>query len=308
MPLSSRVPDLATLDLLSSVATLGSFGRAALEHGISQPAVSSRIRHLERRLGFPLVDRSPSGSRLTPEGAIVVDWARAVLEAASVLDTGVAALRRRRQGRINVAASLTVAEYLVPSWLVGLKRRQPDLQVSLTVRNSTDVARRVLTGDAELGFIEGPDLPQGLTSRVVGHDDLVVVVAPSHPWARRRRPVGPAELCVTPLVLREAGSGTRDTLDRALGGYGGMADPLVQLSSTTAIKSAVAENVGPAVLSSLAVTHEVGEGRLVTVPVDGVALRRPLRAVWPAGHSLEPAAADLVSVALQSRRPTRRRA
>src|SRR4051794_5556190 len=111
VPLAHRVPDLGAMELLLAVARLGSLGRAARELGISQPAASGRLRALETQLGVALVRRSPSGSRLTDEGALVSVWARRVLEAAEAFDAGAQALRGRRDSRLRVAASMTVGEY-----------------------------------------------------------------------------------------------------------------------------------------------------------------------------------------------------
>lgn len=301
MPLQPWVPELAALELLVSVAGHGSFGQAAREHGISQPAVSSRIRHLERRIGLPLVERSTTGSRLTPEGAIVVDWARSVLDAAGQMEAGVAALRRSRSGKLRVAASLTIAEYLVPGWLVAFAAARPEVSVSLAVGNSVDVANQVLAGDADVGFVEGPEVPGTLAATVVAHDRLELVVPPGHRWARRRRPVPVRELAGTPLVQRESGSGTRETYDRALAEVRlGAAEPMLVLSSTTAIKQAVARGVGPAVLSSLAVAEDLAAGRITVVPTAGVRLDRELVAVRPKGRQLVGSARDLVSIAKEA--------
>ncbi|MER5885798.1 LysR family transcriptional regulator [Streptomyces sp. NPDC001941] len=280
-PLSHRVPDLGALELLVAVARLGSLGRAAREVGITQPAASSRIRSMERQLGVALVERSPRGSRLTGEGALVTDWAVRVLEAAEAFDAGAQALRDRRDSRLRVAASMTIAEYLLPGWLVALRERLPGTAVSLHAGNSATVAGRVLAGEADLGFVEGLDVPPGLDAATVAHDRLAVVTAPTHPWARRRAPVPAAELAATPLILRERGSGTRQVLEAELGG---LADPLLELASTTAVKSAAVSGAGVAVLSELAVTEELAGRRLVRVEVAGVTLRRSLRAVWPRGQ------------------------
>ncbi|WP_436788825.1 LysR substrate-binding domain-containing protein, partial [Yinghuangia sp. YIM S10712] len=216
MPLSSRMPDLRTLELLLAVARLGSLGRAAREAGISQPAASVRMRTLERLVGVPLLERTPRGSVLTPAGVLVTDWARPLLDAADRLDTGITALRADHDTRLRVEASLTVAEYLLPRWLVALRGARPGVAVSLRVGNSADVAARVLAGEADLGFTEGRRAPGGLASAVVARDRLTVVVAPGHPWSRRRGPVPAAELAATPLVQREPGSGTREVLAAAL--------------------------------------------------------------------------------------------
>lgn len=305
MPLSPRVPEIGALDLLLSVARLGSLGRAAREHGISQPAAGSRIRHLEGLLGLSLIERSALGSRLTPEGAVVADWARDVVDAAAQLDAGVSALRTDHDTRLRIAASMTVAEYLVPSWLVELRVRRPQATVSLRVVNSSEVARLVQGGDADVGFVEGPDVPDDLDCQVVGRDRLQLVVAPGHKWARRRRRVTAAELAATALVAREPGSGTRYTLEAVLAPHGPVSSPLVELSSTTAIKAAVEAGVGPAVLSSLAVADELAQGQLVAVDVAGVELDRALRAVWPAGRQLTGVMRDVLAVA--AGRPGERR-
>ncbi|MFE5515820.1 LysR family transcriptional regulator [Streptomyces sp. NPDC056529] len=294
--LSHRVPDLGALELLLAVARHGSLGAAAREVGITQPAASSRIRSMERQLGMALVDRSPRGSRLTDAGALVTDWARRIVEAAEAFDAGAQALRGRRDSRLRVAASMTIAEYLLPGWLIALRAERPDTAVSLQAGNSAAVAERLFAGDADVGFVEGLAVPDGLDGVVVAHDRLAIVAAPSHPWARRRAPLDPAELAATPLVLRERGSGTRQVLDAALSAHGGLARPLLELASTTAVKAAAVSGAGPAVLSELAITEELASRRLVAVPVAGVVLRRDLRAVWPAGHRPTGPARDLLSL------------
>ncbi|KOV91140.1 MULTISPECIES: LysR family transcriptional regulator [unclassified Streptomyces] len=291
--LAHRVPDLAALELLLAVARLGSLGAAAREVGITQPAASSRIRSMERQLGVALVDRSPRGSRLTDAGALVTDWARRVVEAAAAFDAGARALRDRRDSRLRVAASMTIAEYLLPGWLLALHAERPDTAVSLLAGNSAKVAELLLAGEADVGFVEGLSVPTGLDSTVIAHDRLIVVTAPGHPWARRRRPVTATELAATPLILRERGSGTRQVLDAALGG---LARPLIELSSTTAVKASAVSGAGPSVLSELAVGEELSMRRLVSIPVEGVSLHRDLRAVWPTGHRPAGPARELLSL------------
>lgn len=278
--LAHRVPELGALELLIAVARHGSMGGAARELGISQPAASSRIRSVERQLGVSLFDRSPSGSRPTDAGVLVTDWARRIMEAAEAFDAGAQALRDRRDSRLRVAASMTIAEYLLPGWLIALRAARPETAVSLLAGNSGAVAARLLGGEADLGFVEGLDVPGGLDGTVIGRDRLVVVVAPAHPWSGRRTPLTPAELASAPLILRERGSGTRQVLDAALASYGGLAEPLLELSSTTAVKAAVVSGAGPTVLSELAVREELVSRRLTEVRVAGIALGRELRAVW----------------------------
>lgn len=297
MPLPPRVPEIGALDLLLSVARLGSLGRAAREHGISQPAAASRIRNMERLVGVPLIVRSATGSRLTDQGAMIAEWARRVVEAAGSLDVGISALRNHQASRIQLACSMTIAEYLLPNWLTEVHRRLPGATIGLQVTNSVNVAQLVLDGAADLGFVEGAELGEGLESHVVARDELLLVVHPRHPWARRAEPVCADELAATPLISREPGSGTRYTLDHELDrlGYRSRPDPMMELSSTTAIKSAVEAGIGPAVLSSLALAEDVAQGKLVVVPTAGLDLRRTLRLVLRAGEQLPAVLRDVVA-------------
>lgn len=292
----SELPDLVSLKLLVDVGELGSLGQAARAAGIAQPSASKRIARLERRLGLPLLERTPRGSALTGEGKIVAGWAAQVVGAAQELVRAAEAVRRGGAGHLRVAASMTVAEYLLPRWLGELQSREPDVEAGLDVMNSADVAARVLAGEVELGFVEGPAVPDGLAERVVGGDRLVVVVAPGHPWARRRTLLRGPELAATPLVVRERGSGTRETLDVVFSALH-RARPSLELGSNAAVKGAAQAGVAPAVLSAYAVEAELTTGRLVEVPLYGLDLARTLRAVWRRGRPLTGSAATLLSIA-----------
>jgi len=298
MPLPEDAPDLRSLDLLLSVAELGSLGKAARRHGISQPAVSMRMSELERRLGISILERTASGTKLTGPGSSVVDWSRSVIEAADAFVTGTAALRAETGVRLRVAASLTIADHLVPGWLVSLRQRAPDASINLSVMNSAAVTDQVEAGQADLGFVEGPvQRRPRIRSRTVGHDRLAIVVAPGHPWTRRTTPLPAEELARTSLVLREKGSGTRQVLEEALARHGYRVSANLELGSTSAIIGAARRGEGPAVISSLAVFDDLAGGRLVEVAVEGVSLDRTFRAIWLSGSRPAALARRLITIA-----------
>lgn len=291
----AETPGLTALDLLVSVAELGSLGQAAHRHGVSQPAVSMRMTQLERQLGIALLERSPRGTRLTPAGESVVGWCNQVLGATHTMMAAVTALRAHAGGRLRVAASLTVSDHLMPGLLVGLRRDMPEVTVALEVTNSTNVVDLVRRGAADLGFVEGPvGDARGLDTRRVGGDRLVVIVAPEHRWARRRRPLTGSELAGTELIVREPASGTRQVLEDALAPWGGVRTHL-ELGSTAAILGAARRGEGPAVLSSLAVADDVAAGRLVVVETGDVDLGRSFQAVWLRSASLPAPARRLLA-------------
>ena len=315
MTLSSHVPDLSALEVLLGVARTGSLNGAARQAGVSQQAVSARIRAMEAQTGVALVHRTPRGSSLTADGAVIAEWAARLLDVAAGLDAGIAALRQDRRARLRVSASSTIAEQLLPGWLASFRAAappgRPAPDIVLTAASTEQVIGHVAAGSADIGFTEGPRRPAGLRSKIVGQDRLVVVVAPGHRWARRRQ-VSAAELAGAPLVSREGGSGTRDTLAAALAaalGAGAAQVPAaLSVSTTMAVRAAVLAAAVPAVISELAVAEDLAAGRLIAIAAPELDLRRVLRAIWdatpqpPAG-----AARDLISHILsrQKRRGTR---
>lgn len=302
MPLPAAVSDLTSFELLLGVADTGSIGRAAAAHGISQPAASARLRELERHLGVRLLEREPRGTRLTTAGELVAGWARPVVARASDLAAGIAALAMDRESHLTVAASMTIAEYLLPRWLIALRATRPETATALVCGSSTDVTTQILSRKADLGFVEGPTLPRGVRACDVGRDELAIVVSPSHPWARRPTAVTAADLAKTALISREPGSGTRQTWERAVSEQLGTALPLpvVVVSSTTAIKAAAVGGIGPAVVSARAVEAELAAGTLVAVTVPGLELTRRLHAIWPEDDRLRGPAADLLTIAVST--------
>lgn len=308
--LSPRMPDLAALELLAAVARTGSLGAAGREFGMTQQAASARIRSMESQTGVALVRRSPRGSTLTDHGALVAEWGSAVLDAAHRVDAGLAGIRGESRDHLTVVASQTIAEHLLPRWLVSSRASAVSAgltppEVTLTAGNSDGAVDAVRGGRADLGFVEAPDVPSDVRSRVVAHDELVLVVAPTHPWAESATAVDAVTLARTPLVTREAGSGTRLFLDAALrtaiGPDRAPIAPAAEMPTASGVRAAAAAGAGPAVISRLAVEDDLAMGRLVLVPTDGLDLHRPLRAIW-LGGAAPPAgpARDLVEHIVRS--------
>ncbi len=296
MPLPQPVPDLISLDLLRSVGELGSIRRAAMAFGVTQPAASMRLKALEKTLGLVLLDRGNGHAKLTPAGLAVAEWSAQILEGVGELLVGAQALRRESQGNLRIAASMTVAEYMVPMWLSRLRSVDSSVAVSLQMGNTEQVLEIARSQKADIGFVEGSSVPHEFNHVVVASDDLVVVVSPSHRWANRKKVVTVRELASTPLILRELGSGAREVLDKALEVEGYEALPMVALGSNTAIKAMVAAGSGPGVLSRIVAKAEVESGRLVVVHVNGISLGRSIRAIWSKGVVLPESARRLLKL------------
>ncbi|PRQ11837.1 LysR family transcriptional regulator [Corynebacterium sp. 13CS0277] len=253
--------DLGQVAALAALEKEGSVSAAAVALGISQQACSARLQALSHSVGRALTARTPHGLVLTDTGRVVLGWARPVLAAAGDFDSLVSTLSHR-QG-LRVGASLTVAEYLLPGWLAHYPG-----QVQLEAANSATVLSRVAAGDLDVGFVETPTLPVGLNRRLLGWDEMVVCVAPAHPWAGTS--ISAAELARTPLIAREEGSGTRATVDAAID----CVEPAATVTTTAAALALVATGVAPSVLPRRCL-----DSRLVEVPCP-VRFARPIHAVW----------------------------
>ena len=269
-PLSGR--ELAAFVAAVDARTLYA---AADALALTQSAVTKRIAALERRIGQPLLERGRSGVRPTAAGRALYPEAR----------TALAALERARRSvteadpasALAVAASHTVAGYLLPGWLAGFRAERGTLRIAVEVVNSPGVLAAVRAGRAELGFVEGIDPLEGLESQMLMTDVLECVVRPGHRFARREA-IRPAELLDEPWIARERGSGTRAVAERALERRGIVLVPALEAASTEGLKRAVLEG-GFALLSRLAVAAEVASGALAAVPVQELDLGRELRAV-----------------------------
>jgi DNA-binding transcriptional LysR family regulator len=316
MELSSRMPDLESFEVFLAIAETGSLGSAARELGLTQQAVSRRLASMEAKAGVTLAARTTRGSSLTSAGNIMAEWASRLLEVAHDIDAGMGSLREEGCQRINVVASQTITEHLMPHWLLSLRAAKSQQtgsvpEVNLTATNSEHAIASVRGGAADLGFVERPGAPAGLGSCVVGHDELVVVVAPSHKWARNSRVVSARELAQTSLVTREPRAGIRNSLTvalrRSLGDAMQQAPPVLELPTAAAMRAAVLAGAGPAAMSRLAVADDLAVSRLSAITVSHLDLRRELRAIWVGGRAPPPGAIRSFLSHINTRtRPVRR--
>lgn len=289
---------MSSLALLVGIADHGSLSAGARSVGMAQSNATRAMKTLERRLGFPLLSRATTGSKLTQEGVLTVEWAREALQSLNTLWTGAQALAAPADREFTFAASMTVAEHLAPRWIGRLHEADPRIKTKLRVMNSSEVIAAVQNRDVALGFVETPDIPPPLSSMTVWTDELVLIVPPGHAWATRREPVTLQELTATHLVEREAGSGTRAFLDERVGAA--RATPIVEFNSNSAICQSVSAGMGPAVLSRLAVEGSLRMGSFAQVPLHEGNLTRNLQAIWRAPAPAEGPAAMLLAICAQA--------
>ncbi len=295
------LPELDALQLLVAVSRHGSIGAAARTMGVTQQAASERLSGMERQIGVPLLLRTARGTQLTRSGRLVVEWSARLLGAAEEMDASLAALRDDRGRRLRIIASMTVAEHLLPRWLVAFGQRHDGHgpQVSLTAANSREVLAAIGEERSDIGFVEGVRPPAGLRYRNIATDELVLVTTPGSPLSRRRRPLTPRQVSELAMTNREQGSGTRDVVERALAAHD-LEPPaaVVEVTTSTGLREAVRAGGAPAFISRRAVSTDLDSGALVEVRTIDLDLTRIFRAVW-SGQAQPPAGPvrDLLAVA-----------
>lgn len=290
-----RTPEIGELRAFCAAVDLGSLGRAARLLRVSQPGLSKRLRGLEALAGAELLERSSRGVRPTPAGAELYTEARKLLAQAEALEELLGGLSSSEQP-VRLAASHTIAEFVLPGPLVEFERR-PDrhLSVELLLGNSPVVRDLVRVGRADFGIaaLDPDPVREDTLEEVVFCDDEVVVAVPvGHPWAREEEI--PLDAFVsTPLIVRDPGAHTRRTVEAVTDAEGlSLAPPLAELGSTSVAKSSAVASGTPAVLSRLAVQH-VTEGLLVR-RVAGLRFKRRFALLIGGEETLRPTARALL--------------
>ncbi|HEX4764755.1 MAG TPA: LysR substrate-binding domain-containing protein [Lichenihabitans sp.] len=260
---------LEQLRVFVAVAERQHVTRAAEALDMAQSAVSAAVATLEGRHGARLFHRVGRGIALTEAGALFLVEARAVLARAEGAELVLAELGGLKRGRLNVQASQTIASYWLPRHLVAFRRAYPGVEVRLAVGNTAEVAKAIRDGTADMGFVEGDVEDPALVAEAVARDQLVIVVAPGHPWADGRR-IAACDLPDSEWVLREDGSGTRSMFEAAARGYG-VLDRLTiafELPSNEAVRGAVEAGMGATAISASVAAPSIEAGLLVEVGFD----------------------------------------
>ncbi len=292
--------NLDHLRTLVSVVEQGSLSAAARIRRISQPAVTKQLQRMEADLGLALLIRGPRRQiELTPAGERVVAFARRILVEYEVLERDLAALKAVRRGTLSLAASTIPGEYLLPRLLAAYRQEYPEVIVEMTISDTATVVERLLANEADIGVV-GSDLRRpGLRLERLLDDEIVLAVPPDHPFAGKRE-VEVRDLWDQPLVLREEGSGTRRSVEAALAGAGqalSLQNRALSLGSTQAVLQAVVAGLGIGFVSARAAAHAVQDGRLASLGLRGVNLRRTLYLAYLPQRAGDPLLAHFLAFA-----------
>jgi DNA-binding transcriptional LysR family regulator len=259
------------------VAEEHSFSRAADVLFISQPAVSKAVQELERSLGITLLDRSGRQIRLTYAGETLVSYARTMFATEQAAERALVQLKTLEKGQLAIGASSTIGTYMLPPLLGRFQQRFPGIRLMLEIGNTPLIAQKLLRGDLDTAIVEGLTEETAFTVRHWRDDELVVITSPAR--AARLAAGGvitEGQFNAEPFIVREAASGTRQIIEKALLQRDLKPPIALELGSTEAIKQAVMADLGITIVSSAAIQLEVRGGYLSVIQLADLEFRRPL--------------------------------
>lgn len=252
------------LKVFCTVAETKSFSKTSEIIHLTQPAVSLQIQAIEEKYETKLFDRSSSTVTLTPAGETLYKYAKEILALYASAEKTIGKQTGITKGCITIGAGSNIGNYLLPSIITEFKAAHPKVKIYLIVSNTKRVIELLNAGNINLGLVEGDASKQKMNVRKLLSDELLLIVSPEHPWAKKKE-IPISDLIKEPFILREAGSGTRQIIEKILGRHGVTINDMrisSILGSTEAIKDAVENGLGVSIISRWAARKESRYGTL----------------------------------------------
>ncbi len=260
-----------------TVADKKNFSKAAKALSLTQPAVSFQIQTLEQYYQTMLFDRVNRHVKLTAAGELLLDYAIHMNNLQAELERNMQQLTGHVKGELLIGASTTIGEYILPYVVGSFKQDYPDVNVTIQIMNTKEISSAVESKTFDLGIIEGPlEQSDVIEAHNFLEDELVLAIPSDHPFAKKES-ITLEELKELPYITREPGSGSRLIFEQALIDADFDIEDLnivMELGSTTSIKSAIMGGLGVSTISKWAVQDLVKAGKVAALNVQGLTLKR----------------------------------
>lgn len=293
--------NIKQLEIFVAIATTGSFSKGAEATFITQSTASQHIAALEDTCGVRLLDRTGRGAITTEAGKIMLVHARHVLKSLKETEQAILRFRQADGVELSVGGSTIPGTYLLPRAIAALRTSDPGISVKVEIGDSSEVLAKLIEEHIEIGIVGTVADDKQFITETLGHDEILLVAKAGHHWCGRAV-VQLEELLKEPIIMREKGSGTSDTVAVALRERGIKPDDLLvctTISSSEAIKQAVLAECGVAFISEMAVREELKRGELVPINLSGLTITRSFSLVHRKGRTLSPAAAAFSTILRQ---------
>lgn len=256
-----------------TVADRQNFSRAAEELHMTQPAVSQYISSLERMIGTKLLERSNKYVRLNKAGEIVYHHAREILGLYTRMQSLVDDLMNTPSGTLTIGASYTYGEYVLPHVVALMRQYYPAITPTITIHNSTVIAEQVANRQLDVGIVEGEYIDEKMRIEPFADDRMYLIASPNHRLAGKEN-VSVSDLEGETWIVREAGSGTREAIEKMFRQLQIVPARRMEFGSTQVIKESVEAGLGISLLSYWAIRKERKLGTLSTLKVPGTPVTR----------------------------------
>lgn len=266
---------LRQLEVFLATARLEHLGKAAAQLAMSQSAASDSLRELEDQFGIKLFDRLGKRLQLNQRGRQLLPRAEELLSRAGELENLLLQQPEHDAGSLRLGATLSIGNHLCIPLIDEYRHHYPQSQVSLEIGNTATISDKVAGFELDIGLIEGEINNPLLDIAPWREDDLAVFVSPRHPLALRKS-LSQQDLLDAQWVLRENGSGTRQTFNRVMHDLLPHLQVLMEIQQPEAIIQAVKAGLGIGCLSRLSLNEHCARGELVVLPVRGRHFRRHL--------------------------------
>lgn len=280
--------DILELEVLTIVAEEKSFSRAAKVLHKTQPAISQAIRRLETEVGETLLDRSSKEGVLTPAGAVLLDYAKQMLNLRRTAKTAVKDLKELHHGKVTISANEHTVFYLLPV-IVEYKKRFPSIKIHIQRGVASRIPKEIMAREVELGVISFNPKDESVKSMPVGTDELVLVVSPEHRLAGKKS-VSVKELEFESFIAHNAPSPYREMVINKFQKHNVKLNIAVEMPSLEAIKKLVALGTGVALVPKLSAQNEIENGQLIGLSVKEMKFLRQLNIIYRRNGTLSHAA------------------
>jgi DNA-binding transcriptional LysR family regulator len=268
---------LRQLEIFVAISRTASVSRAAEDLSLSQSATSTSLSEFEKQFDLQLFDRVGKSLRINETGQQLLPRAVELLDRAKEIEDllhGHAGF-----GHMKIGATLTVGNYLATILVARFLQQHPESRIQLQVHNTSNIVQQIANHELDLGLIEGDCHHPDIEVQPWVADELVVFSAPNHPLARLSK-LKMEQLLQEPWILREKGSGTRETFDRAFHNHHAKLNIRLELEHTEAIKRAVESGLGIGCISRLALKDAFRRGSLVPLATPNLDLGRFFYFLW----------------------------
>src|SRR5712691_167639 len=299
--------ELTQLEFFLMVVEEGSFSKAAVRVFRTQPAVSIAIRRLEEELGAPLFDRSQKTPTLTDAGELIYDYAKRILVLRDQAQNVVSELRSLERGRVRIGANESTSLYILPHLILQYREQHPNVKVEIYRHVSERLPREVLDRNVDFALLAFEPVDSDLDSFPILQDELVLIMNPDHPLAKRES-LKIKELGKESFLAHNVKTGSRYKVVEAFTQHHTPLNVTLELATVETIKRFVQLKIGLAFVPHMCVREELERGTLTTVPVQGLTYFRTLWVTHRRQMTFSHAAAAFLEVLRQQTKTQSRNA